>query len=199
MQRINGGGGGSTTVLTLPPPTPPTNPETQESLSSYDDGANREAEAGGEGQGAVDDDKKFERSEARDGEEEEAEAMDGEEEEAGKITLDPLGSDPLISVEDGVPNATATVLVFMDRQDGAVDDHLQNLRREHEIAERGKEEAESTVSEVVARPASLSSTQSHLEDRGIDLSLATVRGSLPDISLACPPSPSMEEASWRYI
>ena len=187
-------------MLTLPPPTPPTNPETQESLSSYDDGANREAEAGGEGQGAVDDDKKFERSEARDGEEEEAEAMDGEEEEAGKITLDPLGSDPLMSVfKDGMPNAAATVLVVMDREDGAVDDHLQNLRREHEIDEREKKVAESTVSEVVARPASLSSTQCHLEDRGIDLSLATVRGSLPDISLACPPSPSMEEASWRYV
>ena len=176
-------------MLTLPPPPPPTNPETQDSLSSYEDGANREAEAeaGGEGQGAVDDEK---RSEAR----------AGEEEEAGKFTLDPLGSDPLMSVfKDGMPNAAATVLVVMDREDGAVDDHLQNLRREHEIDERGKKVAESTVSEVVARPASLSSTQCHLEDRGIDLSLATVRGSLPDISLACPPSPSMEEASWRYV
>jgi hypothetical protein len=181
MQRISGGGGGSTTVLTLPPPPPPTNPETQDSLSSYEDGANREAEAeaGGEGQGAVDDEKRSE--------------------EAGKFTLDPLGSDPLMSVfKDGMPNAAAKVLV-VDREDGAVDDHLQNLRREHEIDERGKKVAESTVSEVVARPASLSSTQCHLEDRGIDLSLATVRGSLPDISLACPPSPSMEEASWRYV
>ena len=106
--------------------------------------------------------------------------------------------DGLMSVEDAVPDATATVLVLMDRQDGAVDDHLQNLPREREIAERGKEEAKSTVREVVPRPASVSASQSQLEDRGIDLSLATVRGSLPDISLACPPLP-MEEASWRYV
>ena len=126
MQRINGGEEGSTVARTLPPPPLPTNLEAQESLSSYEDGANREAEAGGDGQRAGDD--------------------------------------------------------------------------ENELAERGKEEAESIVREVMARPVSLSSTQSHLEDRGIDLSLATVRGSLPDISLACPPSPmAMEEASWRYV
>ena len=56
-----------------------------------------------------------------------------------------------------------------------------------------------SASGPVARPTSRSSTQSHLEDKGVDLSLATVAGSLLDISLAFPPSPSMEEALWHYV
>jgi len=46
----------------------------------------------------------------------------------------------------------------------------------------------------------LTHTYTHTSGLGLDVSLATVAGALPDLSLACPPTPSSNErVRWRYV